>query len=282
MITIANSELQVSLLDPATETSRLGSRYVSGGYIWQAEDLQRGPLFGGAQFPDEPESFNGQGAPEVFQFTCFRSETEIPEKRLIIGVGTVENNARTGVAESHWQAAVEDPARWDIQTSSTRASFAAVQRYGPWHLRITRQVELEGRRLRSTTDLLNTGHGPLPFRWFAHPFFPVPADFRCCSLRPGWSLEHNPGYSVGADRVLSMARGFNWRSGHYELVRGCEDETLETAMAHPLLGTIRISGDFPLFRVAVWANDKTFSIEPFRAGSLQSGESTRWSLEYHF
>ena len=104
MITLANSELQVSLLDPTAETSRLGSRYVTGGYIWQVDDLQRGPLLGGAQFPDEPETFNGQGAPEVFQFTCYRSETEIPQKRVIIGVGTVENNAGTGVTESHWRA----------------------------------------------------------------------------------------------------------------------------------------------------------------------------------
>jgi hypothetical protein len=282
MITLANSELQVSLLDPTADAPRLGSRYVTGGYIWQVDDLLRGPLLGGAQFPDEPETFNGQGAPEVFQFTCYGSETEIPQKRVIIGVGTVENSAGTGVTESHWRDAVEEPAKWDVRVSTTKASFAAVQRYDPWHLRITRHVELEGRQVRSTTDLLNTGHGPLPFRWFAHPFFSIPSDLRCCSLRPGWSLEHNPGFSLGADGVLAMSRGFNWPSGHYELVRGCADELLETAMAHPLVGSVQITGDFPLFRIAVWANDRTFSIEPFRAASLQSGESARWTLQYRF
>lgn len=282
MITLANNELQVTLLDPAADASRLGSRYVSGGYIWQVDDLQHGPLLVGAQFPEEPETFNGQGAPEVFQFTCFRSETEIPAKRLIIGVGTVENNAGTGVMESHWRAAVESPAQWDTRVTATTASFAAVQRFDPWHLRISRQIELDARTLRSTTDLLNTGHGALPFRWFAHPFFPVPRDLRCCSLRPGWSLEHNPGYSVGPDGILTMTRGFNWPSGHYELVRGCADQILDTTMAHPGVGSVRITGDFPLFRIAVWANDRTFSIEPFRAGSLLSGESTRWTLEYQF
>jgi hypothetical protein len=149
-------------------------------------------------------------------------------------------------------------------------------------LRITRHISLDGRCLRSTTDLLNTGHGVLPFRWFAHPFFPLTADLRCCSLRQGWSVEHNPGFSKGADGVLAMSRGFNWPSGHYELIRGCAGEMLDSAMAHPLVGSVRISGDFPLFRIAIWANDHTFSIEPFRADGLQSGESARWTLSYQF
>jgi len=283
MFILENHELRVSLLNPATDTDRLGSRYVTGGYIWQIADLRHGPLMSGPEYPStSPSPTNGQGAPEVFQFTCFHDERDIPEKRLIVGVGTVENDLHRGVNESHWHSRVEQPARWDVLHRESEVSFSTIQAYGAWSLRLTKTVELRGRTVVSTSDLLNTGHGVLPFRWFAHPFFPLNADLRCFRMQPGWDVEHNPGFAAGAGDWLAMRPDYDWAAGHFELVRGASGQTLAIQLAHPLVGSVRITGDFPLFRVALWANDRTFSLEPFRAGSIPSGEAVRWFIEYAF
>ena len=44
MLTLANAELTVDLIDPAVEQARLGPRYCWGGYIWQVQDRSIGTL----------------------------------------------------------------------------------------------------------------------------------------------------------------------------------------------------------------------------------------------
>jgi len=66
MFLLTNPELTVSILDPVADVARLGSRYVTGGYIWQVTDSQAGELLSGPEYPREPNSFDGQGAPDFF------------------------------------------------------------------------------------------------------------------------------------------------------------------------------------------------------------------------
>ena len=88
MILLSNDGLSVTLLDPERDQDRMGPRFCTGGYIYQVEDHDLGPLLSGPEYPTErPSVINGQGLPEVFQFTCYADENEVPEKKLIIGVG---------------------------------------------------------------------------------------------------------------------------------------------------------------------------------------------------
>ena len=68
MLTLANAELTVSLIDPAAEQARLGPRYCWGGYIWQVSDRSIGTLLTGPEWPElTPLPHNGQGLPESFR-----------------------------------------------------------------------------------------------------------------------------------------------------------------------------------------------------------------------
>ena len=60
MLTLAGDGLTLELLDPIADARKLGSRYCSGGYVWQVSDARHGPLLSGPRFPDaEPPVFDG-------------------------------------------------------------------------------------------------------------------------------------------------------------------------------------------------------------------------------
>jgi hypothetical protein len=167
---LANNQIRVTVLDPEQDRARLGPRFCTGGYVYQIEDLRHGPLLAGPEFPEpEPSVLNGQGMPDVFQFTLFNSPEEIPEKKLIIGVGIVENTGGRKAGESHFQSAVEEFARWDIERTAKTVTMHTNQHYRDWHFVLTRTLELNGRQLRSSTELHNVGPAPRPGRGGAHP-----------------------------------------------------------------------------------------------------------------
>jgi hypothetical protein len=49
---------------------------------------------------------------------------------------------------------------------------------------------------------------------------------------------------------------------------------------HPQLEQIHVRGNFPLSKVAIWANDRTFSFEPFYEDIVPTGHEKRWALSY--
>src|SRR5204862_1140983 len=97
MLTLANDQLVVSLLDPVEDRGRLGSRYCTGGYIYDVTDRQLGPITSGPGYPDEvePPVFDGQGLPEAFpsplwiggDVTAANARPAEGTTMLILGVG---------------------------------------------------------------------------------------------------------------------------------------------------------------------------------------------------
>ncbi|MGB5873709.1 MAG: hypothetical protein WBH56_08290 [Bacteroidota bacterium] len=283
MIQISNQYLTAQILHPLHDRDRLGPRFCTGCYIHQIEERRAGPLFSGPEYPSPtPSVINGQGLPDVFQHTLYTDPEEVPGRKLIIGVGLVENDPGLKNSDSHFSCRVQKECEWSMDQESDSLTMETHQEEGKWSLDLKRRVELKERTIRLSTQIRNGGPAQLPVRWFAHPFFPVPPDGRCLKFEGRVSLPSNPAYVVDAEGWLSMRSDYQWPEGYFLEVEGVKGQLFRAIQNHPLLNRVELLGDFPLLKVAIWANDRTFSVEPFISARVQPGEELEWSMTYVF
>jgi hypothetical protein len=283
MYLLKNSSLQVYILDPIADQSLLGWRFCSGGYVYQVEDVQHGPLLSGPEFPaKKPAVTNGQGLPEVFQFTLYQDEREIEQKKLIIGVGLVDKRDAALPYHLFTNAQVLSFCNWEVAQSDKHLRFETTQSFKRWSFQLTREVTLHERSIRSCTRLQNIGDMPVAFRWFSHPFFPLTYDHRCCRLAGLSSLPKNPGFTLDDTGVIAMNAEHRWQKGCYLKFALLNGMHLEAWQRHDALGEIYATCDFPLSDLAIWANDKTFSFEPFYQATVLPQHEKAWAIHYYF
>ncbi len=87
MYTLQNNHLTVDILDPVADQARFGTRYCTGGYIFQITDAQHGPLLTGPTYPDSFNWLDGQGIPDAFNLGPLRLATATNPRALIMGIG---------------------------------------------------------------------------------------------------------------------------------------------------------------------------------------------------
>lgn len=281
MLTLANNTLRVELLDPADPADRLrqGTRYCWGGYIWQVHDPVAGPLLTGPEWPVErPTPFNGQGLPESFRHAEFGTGRPLilqDRRGFIIGIGEVAPNIAG-------ELAVTTPCRWSLTTTAGAIEFCTAQSGNGHACQLTRRIALAGRTLTSSTQLTNTGSGPLPLHWFAHPFFALTDRLLTCDLPVGWGLAENVGYALDTRNRLSFKRRFLHRDdGHFEQLH-VGPQPLRSGLSHPRLSEVIFSTDFIPDSCPVWGNRNTWSIEPYIQIELTPGATRAWTLQYEF
>lgn len=284
MITLENSELSVSILHPEHDRARLGPRFCTGGYVYQVDDKRLGPLLSGPEYPlADPSVINGQGMPEVFQYTLFDDPDACPAEKLIIGVGVIDNAVGQKASDNHFMLPVSEFCRWEIETDADSVSMRTRQLLGDHALYLRRTLRLRDRSLWSTTHLINTGPADLMFRWFAHPFFPRMAGDEAC--KPGFSftLPEGDAFYLDEAKTIRFDPSYDWPSGRgYQLLEDVEGKHFGVRQRHPLCTEVRVDGDFLLHKVALWANENTFSIEPFLQHTLPPGGEYTWTLSYRF
>jgi hypothetical protein len=156
------------------------------------------------------------------------------------------------------------------------------QAYGDWSLSISKEISLAGRTVTSSTRLRNRGAVEFRFRWFAHPFFPIPNNYECCRFSLPLEIPKNPGFQLNSAGYVTMKPAYEWEKGHFQILEGTAGKMLSARERHPLVGEIIVECDFPLHRLALWANSRTFSFEPFHSLLLTPGQETRWSISYKF
>jgi len=279
MLTLANADLRVELIDPAAEQARLGPRFCWGGYIWQIHDTNVGALLTGPEWPDvKPQPHNGQGLPE-----SFRHSTTTGAPLLWDGATGLAPGAGALGRDPQGAVIVTAPCVWQVDLQPGRAVFRTAQASGRWSYALERTVELHGRQVRSHSRLTNRGDSPLVLEWFAHPYFALQADgLQHVTLPEGTSLPANPGY-VLAGRELTLRRAFvGVNDGHLEHPALPAGRPLVATLSHPRLTGVTFATDFAPFKCVLWANGNTLSLEPFLALNLAPGESREWTLTYDF
>lgn len=140
---IKNNELDVEIIDPSIDYNLLGSRYCTGGYIFQVKDKNFGNLLSGPQYPDPKfDVFHGQGAPEVFSIALNQELVEISEDVLVLGVGKVTRTSYIIPFHVRDNRLVKEFFKWDIEQTSDSLSFQTIHTFKNWQLLIKRKVTL--------------------------------------------------------------------------------------------------------------------------------------------
>ena len=271
MYALANQSLTVSILDPQADQARFGTRYCTGGYIFQVEDARLGPLLSGPTYPESFNCFDGQGIPDAFNLGPLREATATDALALVIGVGLCDLV----------QNQVVEFCRWDVEQSASAITMRTTQSYQDFALNIERTVTLASRTVRSSTRLQCTGKRPIAMRWFPHPFFPQLESDELCRINIPLTLRENPAYVMAASGYIAR-KGWPWQEGHFQPLDLAGQDHLVVLQKHPLVGIVAgVCSYTPTF-FPIWGNQHTFSWEPFLERTVMEGQEAAWSIEYDF
>ena len=199
---------------------------------------------------------------------------------------------------------------WEVRADKTQVEMRTDQEFGPWRIDLRRSVSLAGSTIVSNTALVNRGTESLPVRWFAHPFFPIPEDYRVCRFEVPLSMEENPGFSHRGKAEIWMKPAHDWETGHFQPImlkpnfafpvtgssipRGRPEGELPSAgttgspprgmltitQYHDTVEQIQVQTDFWPSFLPIWANENTVSFEPYRQGMVLPDQVKEWSIAY--
>jgi hypothetical protein len=283
MFYLKNKQLAVEIVDPVADQGVLGSRYCTGGYIFQISDNLKGNLLGGPMYPDRQyNAFDGQGAPEVFVAALHEDSAEVGDDVLVFGVGLVKRTSPKSPFHVRDNPVVRQFCAWEIQRSSGRIVMAASYKFDKWDIAIKRTVALEGRSVVSETQVHNRGLADCPLRWFPHPFFPFPGQGRACRFEGPVAVPENPGYFIDSQGIVGLRAGFDWEAGLYQPVAWQRPLPFGADILHPLCSAVRMHCDYVPSLLPLWANSRTFSVEPYLEKNAAAGTVVRWRVEYEF
>jgi hypothetical protein len=282
MFTLENTQLRIFILDPEKDRARLGSRYCTGGCIWQAEDERLGPLFTGPEYPKEPNTFDGQGAPEMFKRALGADTAAVGDEVGCIGVGRVRRTSPLEPFDVRHNREVIEFVKWDIALANDSVTMSTMHTFRDWSYELTRRVSLNERTFESVTTLRNTGAVSLPVCWFAHPFFPIPPDGVLCRFSIPIGMPESLGYLLKEDGHVYRKPTHDWSRGCYcALDLKTHDRVLHAIQRYPQFSEIAVETDFPPSALPIWGNDRTFSFEPYFERTLSANEEAHWGVAYH-
>jgi hypothetical protein len=271
MYTLSNDQLQVAILDPVADQERFGTRYCTGGYIFQVTDARHGPLLTGPTYPASFNWFDGQGIPDAFNLHPLRDPATASTQALIIGVGVCDLQ----------QNQVEAFCEWAVTPDATTISMRTTQTFQGFALALERTVTLSARTVRSTTRLNNTGERALPICWFPHPFYPQTETPELCRFNIPVRMPDNPGYLMAENGFIARK---TWPSprGFYQALDHDAQTNLVVLQRHPALGMVAATCSYIPTFFPIWENQHTFSWEPFFERTLAAGQATTWGIDYDF
>lgn len=273
MYSLKNQTLQVEVLDPVVDQARFGVRYCTCGYIFQVTDSEHGKLLSGPTYPESFNWFDGQGIPDAFNWAPLRSPTKDDSEVLIVGVGICDLLAKT----------VQCFCDWQVESTANELRFVTQQRFEHHALELKRVLTLNGRTLRSFTQVTNQGTSFIPISWFPHPFFPQPQkSAELCQLNSAVQLDaSNAGYELAANGFIQR-KSWPEQKGFYLPLDYQSQQPLTILQRHDQLGLISASCSYIPSYFPIWGNQHTFSWEPFFQTIIAPERSASWWIDYHF
>lgn len=275
---LKSGSLSAAIINPETDTELLGNRYCWGGYIWHVNCAERGDLTTGPEWPvSPPDPWNGQGLPEVFRWDdkILGHPTTVNEQEgFIIGIGQAHMEGK--------QPVVDKPSTWDTDLTADSCTMTSEDGLGSQRYRLKRRITLtDGKELSATTHITNIGEAPLPVHWYAHPFLPHDAQgHSSISLQTPVTIADNPGYLLDSGE-LSMRGDTTFDAKGHFLWLGMDPGATLTGTHNPQTAkAVTIRCDGKLTMMPVWANNSTFSIEPYHLRHLLPGAEAQWSISY--
>jgi hypothetical protein len=271
MYTLSSDAVDVSILDPVADQQRFGPRYCTGGYIFQVEDRQHGPLLSGPTYPHDFNWFDGQGIPDAFNLGPLREPAATSSLALIIGVGVCDLQANK----------VVEFCRWEVQQQGASITMRTTQTYEQFALELERTVTLHYRTVRSSTRLKNMGTLPIPIRWFPHPFFPHPQTDELCRFNIPVSMPADSSYEL-AENGFIRRKNWPWKEGHFQSLDHAAQTSLVVLQRHPSVGLVAATCSYVPSFFPIWGNPYTFSWEPYLERTIMRGQELAWSIDYDF
>ncbi|MFH1569489.1 MAG: hypothetical protein ABIL09_15945 [Gemmatimonadota bacterium] len=270
MLTLANHQLAVSVLDPVADQERFGTRYCTGGYIFQVADHRLGDLLSGPTYPDSFNVFDGQGIPDAFNLLPLRDPYSADPTSLIVGIGVCDTKANR----------VQQFCRWEVERRDDRLRLVTEQRFQGYALRLEREVALMERTVRSAIRVVNLEKGFLNLRWFPHPFFPHPVTDDLFRVNFPVAFPEDPSFELGPNGYIRR-KVSPWKGGQTRLDHG-GDTRLVVMQRHPKVGMVTATCSFAPDFFLIWGNTRTFSWEPYLERSLLGAQELAWSIDYDF
>lgn len=271
MYTLSNGSLEVAILDPQADRERFGTRYCTGGYIYQVSDAQRGPLMSGPTYPDSFNWFDGQGIPDAFNLAPLRDPGGDPATALIIGIGLCDTAANR----------ILELCVWQVERAGARIRMRTSHTFGGHAVELERTVGLSGRTVRSYTRLRNAGERFVPLCWFPHPFYPQPEGGELCRVNIAVRMAENPGYTLAESGYIAR-RSWPDQKGYYQPLDHEARTNLVIQQRHPLLGLAAATCSYVPTFFPIWGNQHTFSWEPFFERLVAPGQEAAWGIDYDF
>lgn len=272
MIELANEELTVTLLDANRDRHLLGARYCAGGYIFQIEDAQLGPLLSGPTYPEAFDWYNGQGIPDSFAATPLYPRRVDDPSVLILGVGLCKRDLSEVIHFDEWTVESREGSSV-VNTVTHRIDDVEIQ--------ISRTVALIERTVMSSTTVTNSSEHQFTFTWFPHPFFPTTSSAELVRFSEPVSVPEGVPFELKENGFISRRQALS-AEGDYAALAHESARALVMMQRHPQLGLVAAQVDFAPSLLPIWGNDRTFSWEPHHDRSLAAGESSSWNISYHF
>jgi hypothetical protein len=285
MYLLTNDLLSVLILDPTEDTHLFGSRYCTGGYIWQIFHKKYGELLRGPHYPQKcPPVFDGQGAPEVFESPAPKADLQpVGSPVLVPGVGLVRKASPLIPFRALNNPEVISFCTWKVTSTQNSITMTTTQQQDSFECSISREITLDGSMVISSTSFMFTGTDYFSLSWFAHPFFPLNPDFRCCQFSIPVKLPQNDAFDLHEDNYeLAIRPSFDYSRSSFTLLDIPPDKRFVINQFHPDTGNILVSADFPVSKMPIWTNRNTFSFEPYFQPVLRNSENVLWSMTYQF